>query len=161
MMSEEEKRMRYCIYNVFGNMKSRCYKPNNKDYDRYGQRGITICDEWLNEPSSFYRWALTHGYKLGLSIDRVDNDKGYSPENCRFVTLKENNRNKSTNHFITFRNETHCLVEWAEIRKLSYCALRKRVEKKWNVEKMLTEPIHIKNIRKKKEVNPNEVKPKL
>lgn len=82
------------IFNVFSLMKSRCYNENNSAYKNYGGRGITICDEWLNDPSAFFSWASENGYSQSLQIDRIDNDKGYSPENCRFVTLLENIANR-------------------------------------------------------------------
>lgn len=81
------------IRNVFSNMKVRCYNSNSKDYKNYGGRGITICDDWLEKPSEFYEWSITNGYALGLEIDREDNDLGYSPQNCRWVTKKVNSRN--------------------------------------------------------------------
>jgi len=84
------------LYVNFKGIKERCYDKNSKDYDNYGGRGIGICDEWLNNPASYIEWALKNGWTEGclLQIDRKENDKGYSPENCRFVSSKENNRNK-------------------------------------------------------------------
>lgn len=82
------------IYGVFKGMKRRCYNPNANGYKNYGGRGIDICDAWLKDPSAFCKWALTNGYQEGLEIDRIDNNKGYSPDNCRFVdkTVQANNR---------------------------------------------------------------------
>jgi len=78
-------------------MKSRCYSQNTRDYSYYGARGITICQEWLDNPDSFVKWALENGWKKGLSIDRIDNDGPYHPDNCRFVTHQENNMNRRDN----------------------------------------------------------------
>lgn len=82
------------LYNVFKDMKKRCYNNNNKDFKNYGLRGITICPEWLNNSSAFLKWALANGYTEGLQIDRIDNDGNYTPDNCRFVTPQINNCNQ-------------------------------------------------------------------
>ena len=76
-------------------MKQRCYNENNKDYHSYGGRGITICNEWLNNIEKFVEWSLNNGYKEGLQVDRRNNDKGYSPDNCRFVTAQINSCNRN------------------------------------------------------------------
>lgn len=75
------------VYRIWRSMKSRCYNKNNPRYHRYGGRGITVCDEWLHNPKAFCEWALSHGYEDTLSIDRINNDNGYSPDNCRFADM--------------------------------------------------------------------------
>jgi len=82
------------LYKIFDGMKSRCYNPHATGYKNYGGRGITICDEWLSNFWSFHNWAMSSGYADGLTIDRIDNDKGYSPDNCRWATMAEQNKNK-------------------------------------------------------------------
>lgn len=100
------------IYKVWCSMKERCQNPHNKRYPRYGGRGIAVCPEWSNSFKAFYEWASAAGYSEGLSIDRVDNDKGYSPDNCRWATRKVQNRNYSRNHMITYKGKTMCIADW-------------------------------------------------
>lgn len=75
-------------------MIDRCDNPKNKKYHLYGGRGITVCEEWKNSFPAFHEWAIANGYSDELSIDRIDNDKGYSPDNCRWATITEQNRNR-------------------------------------------------------------------
>ena len=82
------------LYNIWSGMKERCYNHSAINYKNYGGRGITICTEWLHDFKAFRDWALSHGYQEGLSIDRIDNDKGYSPDNCRWATAKEQRHNR-------------------------------------------------------------------
>lgn len=86
------------IYKVWKSIKSRCYRKTDKRYFRYGGRGISVCEEWVNDPESFILWANANGYKEGLSIDRINNNGNYSPDNCRFTTTAKNNRNSSNTH---------------------------------------------------------------
>lgn len=88
------------LNSIWQAMKQRCYNSSNKNYNRYGGRGITVCDEWLNDFKAFYIWAMANGYDENApygqcTIDRIDNDKGYNPENCRWVDMKTQNNNKS------------------------------------------------------------------
>lgn len=84
---------RHQLGDVFDSMVQRCTNSNNKAYVNYGARGINICKKWMENRASFFKWAMLHGWEEHLSIDRKNNDNGYSPENCRFVTLGINNRN--------------------------------------------------------------------
>ena len=80
------------LYNIYSGMKQRCYNPNNQHYQWYGGKGITICNEWINDNGlqNFIDWALNHGYNENLTIDRIDNNQGYSPDNCQWVTQSVN-----------------------------------------------------------------------
>jgi hypothetical protein len=82
------------LYGILRSMKQRCYYPRHPAWRNYGGRGISICEEWLNDPEEFYKWAQRHGYRPGLEIDRVDCNGSYTPFNCRFVSSAENNRNR-------------------------------------------------------------------
>ena len=83
------------LYSVRHDMKQRCYNPNAQKYKRYGERGIKICDEWLSSFKAFENWCLDNGWQKGLTIDRIDNDGDYCPDNCQFITRSENSKRKS------------------------------------------------------------------
>lgn len=78
------------LYSTFQNMKQRCYNPNDPKYGSYGGKGVTICDEWLNDFKAFYDWSMKNGYEEHLTIDRINSKKPYQPDNCRWITMKEN-----------------------------------------------------------------------
>ena len=103
------------MYHIWQGMKMRCYNPHDARYDRYGGRGIKVCDEWRNSFQSFYDWAMQNGYEETLTIDRIDNDGDYCPENCRWSNQQEQARNRSSNIRITIGNATKTLTEWCEI----------------------------------------------
>lgn len=102
------------IHYIWANMKSRCYNPKNNHFDSYGARGITVCDEWLNSFEAFYEWAMSHGYADNLTIDRIDNDGNYCPENCRWATIADQNRNKRNSIHIEIDGKTQTLSQWAK-----------------------------------------------
>ena len=102
---------------IWLNIIKRCNDKSNKNY---GGKGIKICNEWLNNFENFYNWAIANGYQDNLTIDRIDNNKGYSPDNCRWATKKEQARNMTTNRLITHNGETHCMIEWSEILNIPY-----------------------------------------
>lgn len=108
------------LYNIWQGMKHRCNNPNDARYERYGGRGIHVCEEWEKDFIAFRNWSFENGYEDGLTIDRIDNDRGYSPDNCRWATLKEQSNNRSTNINITIGNSTRNLMEWCEIFGLDY-----------------------------------------
>ena len=108
------------IYLEWQGMKGRCYNPHDPRYDRWGGRGISVCDEWRDSFESFYEWAMAHGYSDELTIDRIDNDGNYTPDNCRWASQKQQSRNRSTNINITIGNSTRTLTEWCEIFQVDY-----------------------------------------
>lgn len=102
------------LYHIWRGMKARCFNKNNANFPRYGGRGITVCEEWKDDFSSFSSWAYSNGYSDELSIDRIDFDGNYCPENCRWATLTEQNNNKSNNFYITENGRTQTLAEWCK-----------------------------------------------
>lgn len=102
------------IGHIFEGMKNRCYNPNSKNYRWYGAKGIKICDEWLSNPSSFEKWALSNGFEDNLTIDRINENKNYCPDNCWWITNKNNSRFKSTTRCLTVDEETLSGRQWAE-----------------------------------------------
>ncbi len=129
------------LYRVWCGIKERCNNPNHDMYIHYGQRGINICEQWANDFPPFYNWAISNGWIDGLTIDRVNNDLGYSPENCRMATRTEQQRNKRTNNMVTFQNRTQCLSAWAEELRMNYNVLRSRLRIGWTTDRALTTPI--------------------
>lgn len=106
------------LYGIWTNMKGRCNNPNAEGYKDYGGRGIQVCKEWAHDFSVFQEWAMSHGYQETLSIDRVDVDGNYCPENCRWASMKEQQNNKRTNVFCEIDGETMTLAQWAEYANL-------------------------------------------
>lgn len=131
------------LYAIWCKMLARTRDPKNNRYSRYGGRGIKVCDEWLDF-ATFAKWALSNGYNEFLSIDRIDNDGNYCPENCRWATPKEQARNTKSVKPITFNGETHSVPEWAEKIGIPKYTLHKRLRSGWSVERALTEPVDTK-----------------
>lgn len=102
------------LYRVWCTMKERCNNPHNKSYSHYGGRGIKVCDEWVHDFDAFRCWANQNGYQEGLTIDRINVDGMYEPNNCRWVDYKTQNRNYSRNVNVTIDGETKCVKDWAE-----------------------------------------------
>lgn len=117
------------LYKIYYSMKSRCYGNwDKRQMKNYRDRGITICDEWLNDYPAFRDWAMQNGYNDTLTIERIDNDKGYSPDNCKWIPLKEQAANRRTNYYITIDDETHTMAEWCRRNNVSRDAACKRIE---------------------------------
>lgn len=115
------------LYGIWSSMKARCYNKNTVAYKDYGGRGIEMCDEWKHDYDAFRKWALENGYRDDASIDRVDNDLGYSPENCEWVTGVAQANNRRSNRVYTVDGETHNLTEWAHIKGINPKTLFNRV----------------------------------
>ena len=128
------------LYHIWNAMIGRCHRKADRAYPSYGGRGIAVCDEW-HSFAGFHSWALAAGYEDGLSIDRIDNDLGYSPSNCRWVTRYVQANNKRSNRCVEYNGETHTIAEWAEILGIKYATLRKRINDGWDVEKAFSAPV--------------------
>lgn len=135
---------RHPLYDVHRSMQKRCYVPTDVNYVNYGKRGIDICDQWLDNFLEFYVWAVENGYTSELSIDRIDNSKGYSPENCRWVERKVQSRNNRRNKMITAFGETKCLFDWGKDERcaVGVWGLRNRFDRgQWtDMEAMISTP---------------------
>lgn len=127
------------LYTIWVDMKDRCFNKNGKAYRNYGQRNITVCDEWKHNFRSFKQWALSNGYTDKLTIDRINNDGNYEPSNCRWVDNIVQQNNKRNNHYITYKGETKTLSQWSKIIGIPKDTLRRRiVNLKWSIDKALT-----------------------
>lgn len=129
------------LYKIWSSMKTCTENERVKSYKDYGGRGIYICKEWKDSFLSFKQWALNHGYQNDLTIDRIDNEKGYFPENCRWVNRTVQNSNKRNNHYLSFQGQTKTLTEWAKEYGLKRATIRTRLKLGWDIEKALTTPV--------------------
>lgn len=140
-MSSYENGHRTRLGRIWNNMKKRCYNENNNSYCFYGAKGVVVCDEWVHDFNAFRDWALSHGYRDDLTIDRIDSNGNYSPDNCRWATPKEQAYNRSSNHVITYNGKTMTMTEWAESLGMNYRTLSKRIRDGWAIERALTTPV--------------------
>lgn len=123
-------------------MKSRCANPSNKDYSNYGERGITVCEEWKNNFKTFYDWATKTGYEKGLTIERIDVNGNYCPENCKWIPNPIQARNLRKTRLFTYNGETKDIRSWSEQYGVPYYVLRSRlVNYNWPIERALFEGV--------------------
>jgi len=120
-------------------MRKRCLNPDCKSYPQYGGRGIGICEEW-SEFEAFYQWALAGGYTDELTLDRRDNRLGYSPENCRWATSQEQNRNRQDNIRFPWGGEMLLIPEIASRERVSEKMIRQRINRGWDIERAVHQP---------------------
>ena len=129
------------LYRIWQNMKNRCLNQKIKAYKDYGGRGIKVCEEWLDKQNgfiNFYNWAIDNGYTENLTIDRIDNDGNYEPNNCRWATILEQSHNKRNCIKITYNNKTKHISEWAKEYNISRdCLWQRLYVLNWNIEKAL------------------------
>lgn len=129
------------LYRIYYDMKTRCYNSKRKTYKYYGGKGIKICDEWLNDFLKFYDWSINNGYKNNLTIDRIDVNKDYEPNNCRWIIMKEQFHNRTDNVYFIVNGKKRCLAELCEEYNMPYQTVRKRLERGNNILEALTKPI--------------------
>ena len=115
------------LYRIWHSMKTRCGTPSSTAYKHYGAKGITVCDIWKSSFTAFYEWAIENGYEDNLSIDRIKNDLGYYPDNCRWVTNKEQKINRDYCRQITFNGKTQCVSAWVEELGIARSTLNKKL----------------------------------
>jgi len=127
---------------IYHNMKTRCYNPNYDKYKYYGGKGIKVCDEWLESWYAFEDWAMENGYNDSLTLDRIDPEGNYSPENCRWISMKEQANNRTSNRMIEYNGETKSLQQWADILGIKAHTLSQRLDTGWSVEDAMTTPVH-------------------
>lgn len=128
------------LHNVWNSMIQRCTNPNVKTYPHYGGRGISVCNEWMIF-EGFRDWALSAGYKNGLTIERTRNGDGYSPENCSWVTKRRQANNRRSSRNISYKNRVRTITEWSREVGIPAIAIWKRLDRGWSVERALETPI--------------------
>ena len=127
------------LFGVWRAMISRCTNPKDKRYNRYGGRGIRVCDQWLDVNK--FITDMTKGYEKGLQIDRKNNDGNYCPENCQWTTTKQQTRNYSRNVILEHDGKSLCLADWSIDTGINYGTLWTRIQSGWSPKRALTTPV--------------------
>ena len=130
------------LYKSWLRMKQRCFDKNTKDYKNYGGRGITVCDEWIHDYENFRNWAYSNGYDdtlsgLKCSLDRIDVNGNYEPNNCRWVDVKVQMNNTRSNHYIVLNGEKRTVQQWSEVTGISRSTINRRINSGFNPEEIL------------------------
>ena len=139
------------LYQMWKSMIYRCEKPNHIAYKFYGERGISVCDEW-HDFLVFEKWVMETKPEPNYTIERIDVNEGYNPLNCTWIPMKEQANNRRSCVMITYGNETHNLKEWCDLLKLNYKLVHNRIYKLgWDFEKAISHPVDIKKSISRKE----------
>lgn len=129
------------LYNTWCSMKQRCMDKHCKSYSRYGGRGIKVCDEWLNDFVNFYKWATENGYQDNLTIDRINVNGNYEPNNCRWATPSEQSNNKRNNHFVIYKGCKMTVKQLSEKYNINYGTILSRINRGWSIDDSVEHPI--------------------
>jgi hypothetical protein len=129
------------LYSRWNSMKRRCYNKNELCFSRYGGKGIKVCSEWLSSFKSFKEWSLANGYKPSLSIDRIDTNGDYCPNNCRWTNAQVQAANRAYCHRITRQGKTMVIAEWERELGVKPGTLKRRSQAGWSDERIIDTPI--------------------
>ena len=135
------------LYKIWCGMKYRCNKPNYDEYQHYGGRGIVVCQEWNNNFSIFYSWAVSNGYDENLTIDRIDVNGNYEPDNCRWTTMKIQENNKRNNIVLFFDGKEQTISQWSEDLGINRETIYHRLKSGWTIKDTLTKPVRPKRLK--------------
>lgn len=130
------------LYETWKNMRRRCSDPTNKRWEQYGGKGIKVCAEW-SDYAAFRAWAMANGYADNLTIDRIDVNGDYCPENCRWATAKEQMNNMTKNRHLTYDGKTMTMAQWANALGVTYSTVLHRVQRGWSVERIVSQPARV------------------
>ena len=133
------------LYNVWKGIKYRCYTPSCNNYEHYGGRGIKMCEEWEKDFMAFHDWAMSHGYdekapRGQCTIDRIDSNGDYSPDNCRIIGITEQENNRTNNHVITYKGNKYTLAQAEAVFGIPQRLLWKRLNYGWDIDRAMEEP---------------------
>lgn len=125
------------LYQAWTGMKQRCYNPNNQKYKNYGERGIRVCAEWKEDSNTFIEWALNNGFSENLTLDRIDVNGDYEPNNCRWITNQEQCENRTTNVLVSYNGDTITLKRYAQLTGKNYGTMVSRYQRGWSIEEVM------------------------
>lgn len=131
------------LYRIWVKLRGRCNNPSYHEYSNYGGRGISVCEEWNTNFMSFYNWSLANGYAENLTLDRINNDGNYEPNNCRWATQKQQCNNFRRNHLLTYKGETRTMQEWGELLGVNVSTMSTRAWRGWSTQEILFGRINI------------------
>lgn len=128
------------LHRIWHSMYCRCYYSSTNQYKNYGGKGIKVCEEWKHDQGfiNFYNWAINNGYDDKLTLDRIDNEKDYCPENCRWSTPKFQSNHKTNNVYYTYNGKTQTSKQWCDEYGISQTTLNDRLKRGWTLEQALT-----------------------